>query len=85
MILYFMVLSIAGRFFLLKSKNNRPVDFNTRYFLVRWLKVLLHMVFIVVYILNDTENALAFVLTFMACYVLYSIFDINTLNAELKK
>lgn len=85
LVIYFLVLSLLGRLILLKSGDKRPGDFNTRYFLVRWSKVLLHMVIIVIYIVTDSKNLLAFVLTFLACYVIYSIFDIYTLNAELKK
>ncbi len=85
LVLYFLVLSLLGRLILLKSGDKHAGKFNTRYFLVRWSKVMLHMIIIVIYIVHDSENALAFVLTFLACYVLYSVFDIYTLNAELKK
>jgi hypothetical protein len=83
--LYFMLLTIGGRLLMLKSDMNKPGSFNARYFLVRWVKVLLHMVFIVVYILNDRENILAFILVFLAGYLLYSVYDIYTLNSYVKK
>ncbi len=85
LVIYFLLLTLAGRFYLMKSKQKKPGDFNIRYFLVRWLKVLLHLIFIVIYIVNDRTGIPAFVLTFLALYVLYSIFDIYTLSFYLKK
>ncbi len=85
LILYFPVLSITGRVLLNIPRHKKPGDFNIRYFLVRWTKVLLHLVFIMVYIVNYRENALAFVITFLACYVLFSVFDIYVMSERIKK
>ncbi len=85
LILYFSLLSVLGRILVAKSDMEKPGDFNNRYFLARWSKMLLHLVFIVVYLMNIRENLLAFVIVFMGCYLLYSIFDIYTLNVYLKK
>ncbi len=85
LIIYFIILSAGGRFILLKGKINKPANFNMRYFMVRWGKVLLHMTFIIIYLFNHRENVLAFILTFLAYYVVFSVFDIYTLNNYLKK
>jgi hypothetical protein len=82
---YFILLSIGGRMLIAKSDMKKKADFNARYFLARWLKMLLHIIIIILYLLNDRENILTFVLTFMVIYLLYSIFDIYTLNHYLKK
>lgn len=84
-IFYFFLLTIAGRLFVVQSNPEKPGDFNTRYFIVRWAKVLLHLIFIVVYITNDRENILPFIMVFLACYVLFSVFDIYTLSFSMKK
>lgn len=85
LMLYFPVLSIAGRLLLTIPQLRKPGDFNTRFFLVRWIKVLLHLVFIMVYIVNYRENALAFVLTFLTFYILFSAFDLYNLSSGMKK
>jgi hypothetical protein len=85
MVFYFTVLTFAGRLVVMKSNQDKPAGFNTRYFLVRWAKVILHLLFIIVYLLNDRDNILPFVLTFMTGYILYSVFDIYTLGFYLKK
>ncbi len=84
-IFYFFLLTVAGRLFVMKSNPEKPGDFNIRYFIVRWAKVLLHLIFIVAYIINDKENILSFILAFLACYVLFSVFDIYTLSFSVKK
>lgn len=84
-VFYFMLLTLAGRFIISKSEPGKPSSFNTRYFLVRWVKVLIHLILIIVYALNNRENVLSFVLVFMACYIMYSVFDIYSLNFYLKK
>ncbi|MFO7924618.1 MAG: hypothetical protein R6U58_13100 [Bacteroidales bacterium] len=85
LVFYFMVLTFAGRLVVMKSNPGKPEGFNTRYFLVRWAKVFLHLVFIIVYLLNARDNILPFVLTFMTGYILFSVFDIYTLGFYLKK
>lgn len=85
LIFYFMLLTLAGRLVLENINLSNPAGFNARYFLVRWAKVMLHLIFIIIYLLNDRDNILSFVLTFMACYILYSLFDAYTLSIYLKK
>lgn len=85
LVLYFMLLTIAGRLILSKTNIQKPGEFNTRYLLIRWGKVLVHFTFIIIYLLYDKGNILSFILTFLACYILYSIFDIYTLSFYLKK
>lgn len=84
-IFYFFLLTVAGRLFVMKSNPEKPHDFNNRYFIARWAKVLLHLIFIVAYIINEKENILSFILAFLACYVLFSVFDIYTLSFSVKK
>jgi hypothetical protein len=85
LVFYFMLLTLAGRLVMENTNVRSPAGFNTRYFLVRWVKVMLHLIFIIIYLLNDRDNILSFVLTFMTCYILYSIFDAYTLSIYLKK
>lgn len=85
LVFYFMLQSIAGRLFLEKTDFRKPGSFTTRYFIVRWLKVLMHLIFIVIFLLADGSNVLAFILTFIVCYILFSVFDIYTLSFYIKK
>jgi hypothetical protein len=85
LIFYFMLLTLAGRLVLVKGDFEVPGNFNMRYFIVRWIKVFIHMIFIMVYLFIDRDNAPAFVLTFLAIYIIYSVFDVYTLSYYLKK
>lgn len=85
LVLYFMILTIGGRLVLSKTDMQKTGEFNNRYLLIRWGKVLIHLTFIIIYLINVNENILTFILTFMACYILYSIFDIYNLSFYLKK
>lgn len=85
LVFYFMLVTFAGQMLVLKSDPRKIKSFNTRYFLARWIKVFIHLLFIVIYTLNDRENVLTFILGFMTCYVIYSVFDIYILNFYLKK
>ncbi len=84
-LIYFILLTVAGRLVLLKNDFPKTGDFNNRYFIVRWAKVLLHLLFITIYLLIQRDNILAFILTFMTGYVLFSFYDIYTLSFYLKK
>jgi hypothetical protein len=82
---YFMLLTFAGRVILLSGSTEASGKFNIRYFMVRWIKIFLHLTFIIIYLLIDRDNAFAFILTFMSFYIIYSLFDIYTLGIYLKK
>jgi hypothetical protein len=85
LIIYFLTLSVLGRMVVANSDMSKPADFNNRYFFVRWLKMLLHLAFIIVYLLYNRENIFPFIIVFLTGYLLYSIFDIYKLNEYLKK
>jgi hypothetical protein len=85
LIIYFLTLSVVGRLVVANSDMSKSADFNNRYFFVRWLKMLLHLSFIIVYLLYNRENIFQFIIVFLTGYLLYSVFDIYTLNDYLKK
>jgi hypothetical protein len=85
MAFYFLLLTFTGRIIIFKSDMKKTGDFNARYFVVRWGKVMLHLIFLVVYLLNDRDNIFPFIVVFMTGYFLYFVFDIYTLNYYLKK
>jgi uncharacterized membrane protein YfcA len=85
MAFYFLLLTLTGRIIIHKSDMKKTADFNARYFMVRWGKVMLHLIFLVAYLLQDRDNIFPFVIVFLTGYFLYSIFDIYTLNYYLKK
>jgi hypothetical protein len=83
--LYFFILTFASRLFLIKDEKGITANFNMRYFFVRWIKVFIHLIFIVIYLFNDGENVPAFILTFLGIYIFYSVFDAYTLSVYLQK
>jgi hypothetical protein len=85
MAFYFLLLTFTGRIIIFKSDMKKPGDFNARYFMVRWGKVMLHLIFMVGYLLNDRDNIFPFIVVFMTGYLLYFTFDVYTLNYYLKK
>jgi hypothetical protein len=76
-IFYFMLLTLSGRLFLINSNPDKPGDFNTRYFLVRWMKVLLHLIFIVVYLLTTGKTFRRSFLPSLPA-IFYSLYSIST-------
>jgi hypothetical protein len=82
---YFFVLTYAGRLLLIDEEKGLTSNFNMRYFFVRWVKLFLHLIFIVIYLFNDSENVPAFILTFLGIYIFYSVFDVYTLSVYLQK
>jgi hypothetical protein len=85
LLIYFLTLSVLGRMVVAGSNLNKPADFNNRYFFVRWLKMLFHLAFIIIYLLFERDNVLPFIVVFLTGYLLYSVFDIYSLNVYLKK
>lgn len=82
--LFFFVTSFS-HFFALKSLSKKgSASVNTAMGLTTF-KLLVYLVFVLIYILNTDTDKMLFVLTFFSLYVIYSVFDIYKIMSQIKK
>ena len=84
-LLFFVLISLATHYILIKSGESRIAKFSTSFMGVTSIKLFLYLIFIVVYLINDKSNALVFVISFFILYLLFTVFETSTLLKDLNK
>ena len=85
LIAFFISVSILVHVILLKASNFRIAKFSTFYMGSTTAKLFLYIIFLIIYVLADKENAVPFLLTFFVLYFLYTIFETFSLLIDLKE
>ncbi|MBP6977447.1 MAG: hypothetical protein PHD61_06550 [Bacteroidales bacterium] len=74
--LFFYLVTLCVHYYLLKAVQKSPASFVTRFMLVSFLKLLLYVIVLVIYLLLNKEDALRFTIPYLILYVLFSSFEI---------
>ncbi len=85
LIAFFAFISILIHYLLLKASNFRIAKFSTFFMGSTSVKLFLYIIFLVIYVLVDKSNAVAFLLIFFALYFLFTIFETFSLLIDLKE
>lgn len=72
----FYAVTLAVHYLLLKASEKSPGSFITRFMLVSFLKLLLYIFVLVVYLFLNKSDILRFTVPYLILYVLYSAFEI---------
>ncbi len=84
-IIFFAIVSISVHYILLKASNFRIAKFSTFYMGSTTVKLFLYIIFLIIYVLVDKENAVPFLLTFFVFYFLFTVFETFSLLIDLKE
>lgn len=84
-VVYFFLLTFTLHHFLIKANRKSSQHFVKSYMGFTALKLMLNLIVVVLYIFIDRNNALNFTLFFLVIYFTFLIFEIITLQKELKK
>jgi len=85
LITFFVIVSISVHYILLKASNFRIAKFSTFFMGSITAKLFLYIIFLIIYVLVDKENAVPFLLTFFVLYFLFTIFETFSLLIDLKE
>ena len=85
LIAFFVSISVLVHFILLKASNYRIAKFSTFFMGSVTLKLFMYIIFLVVYVLFDKENAVPFLITFFVLYLVFTIFETISLLIDLKE
>lgn len=84
-LLFFLIVTILVHAWQLKVAKKNLAKFARTNMLVTFFKLVIYSVFAVVYIANDRENALVFVICLMIIYVIFSFLEVSELSRLSKK
>ncbi|MBN1252761.1 MAG: hypothetical protein JXR51_05890 [Bacteroidales bacterium] len=85
LILFFITSTFAVHYILTKAGNQKITKFSTFFMASTTAKLFLYLIFIVLYVLLDKENAVIFLITFFILYLLYTFFETFSLLNDLKE
>jgi hypothetical protein len=86
---FFFAITILVFGFLIKSAGNKFNRFVNRFMMATFLKLMVYMAVLVVYVLTHKYDAIPFILSFFILYVAYTFFEVIALlrftRSETKK
>lgn len=82
---FFIILTIAFHFFIMKAAMGRPQSFVTFYMGSTALRMMLCLIVIVAYRFIDKPNIIPFAIAFILHYFLFTIFEVTTLLRHFRK
>ncbi|MGM0611878.1 MAG: hypothetical protein ACQESM_00055 [Bacteroidota bacterium] len=85
MIVFFYVLSAIVHLILVNASKQKFTRFNNRYMLATVIKLLLFMVILITYVLQNTGDAVNFLITFLILYVLFTGFEVISIVKATRK
>jgi len=84
LILFFVVSTIAIHAILIHAGKQRPARFSTFFMGSVSSKLFLYLIFIVIYVFADKQNAVIFLITFFILYLCYTVFETYSLVKDFK-
>ena len=82
--LFFITVTLAGYYFILRSISTKFIRFINSYLLVTVVKLFLFIGVIFFYLLNNRQDAVAFSISFFILYLCYMIFEVVNLVSYFK-
>ncbi len=83
-VIYFFISTVIVHRILIKTNTESPKNFIRTYMGTTALRLFLNLMVIIIYILVDRSRAMAFALAFLVFYFIYLIFEIISLQKDLK-
>ncbi|MBT3383725.1 MAG: hypothetical protein HN778_03705 [Prolixibacteraceae bacterium] len=77
---FFLLVNIVIHLFQLRQAKKDLAKFTRSNMLLTFFKLVLYSVFAFVYIANDTENALVFVICLMLLYIIFTFIEVTELS-----
>ncbi len=83
-VIYFFIATIATHQFLINKNKQSPQNFIRAYLGSTAFRLFLNLIIIMIYMLVNRSGAMSFTLAFLAFYFLFLIFEIISLQKDLK-
>jgi len=85
MLLFFLIVTISVHAYQLKLAKKDIARFARSNMLITFFKLMVYSVFAFIYIANNKENALVFVVCLMALYLIFSFIEVSEITRIARK
>ena len=82
---FLLVVTIMVHVYLIKSSENNPRKFTSKYLGAMGLKMFIYIIFLVVFLFIDTTHALPFLVSFLVTYAAFTLYEVISILNYLKK
>ncbi len=82
---FLLLVTIMVHVYLIKSSENNPRKFTSRYLGAMGLKMFIYLVFLVVFLFIDTAHAVPFLVSFLVTYAAFTLYEVISILNYLKK
>lgn len=77
-ILFYYLSTLALHRYMLKIAQSDVSKFSFKFMMLSFLKMFIYIVFGVLYIVIDEENAVVFLMVYLALYVAYAVYEVRS-------
>jgi hypothetical protein len=82
---FLFIVTITVHAYLIKASENNPRKFTASYLGAMAVKMLIYLVFLIVYLFLDTTHAVPFLVSFLASYAAFTTYEVISILNYLKK
>lgn len=82
---FLLLVTIMVHVYLIKSSENNPRKFTSKYLGAMGLKMFIYMIFLVIFLFIDTAHAVPFLVSFLVTYAAFTLYEVISILNYLKK
>jgi phosphatidylglycerophosphate synthase len=82
---FLLLVTIMVHVYLIKSSENNPRKFTSKYLGAMGLKMFIYMIFLVVFLFIDRAHAVPFLVSFLVTYAVFTLYEVISILNYLKK
>ncbi len=82
--LFFLSVTLVVHYVLLKASEKRFSKFTTYFMLATFLKLMLYIAVLLIYVLLNRSDAIPFIITFFILYIFYTVFEVISILSYSK-
>ena len=82
---FLLLVTIMVHVYLIKSSEDNPRKFTSKYLGAMGLKMLIYIIFLVVFLFIDTAHAVPFLVSFLVTYATFTSYEVISILNYLKK
>jgi hypothetical protein len=82
---FLLLVTIMVHVYLIKSSENNPRKFTSKYLGAMGLKMFIYMIFLVVFLFIDRAHAVPFLVSFLVTYAAFTLYEVISILNYLKK
>ena len=82
--LFFLSITLVVHYVLFKASEKRFSKFTTYFMLATFLKLMLYIAVLLIYVLLNRSDAIPFIITFFILYIFYTVFEVISILSYSK-